>query len=53
MRKVNLSMNEREKYLIIKSLVDHTGNKKKAAIVLGCTTRTVNLMIQVYQLKVQ
>ena len=41
MRKVNLSMKEQERYEIIKSLVDHHGNKKRAAVKLGCTVRTV------------
>lgn len=48
MRKVNLSMNEQQKYDIIKSLVDHHGNKKRAAIQLGCTERHVNRLIKKY-----
>lgn len=39
-------MNEQEKYDVIKSLVDHNGNKNAAAIKLGCTVRTVNQIIQ-------
>ena len=49
MKRIDLRMNEQEKYEIIKSLVDHNGNKKAAAIKLGCTTRTVNRMIQRYK----
>ena len=48
MRKVTLSMNEQEKYEIIKSLVDHNGNKERAALKLGCTRRHVNRLIQKY-----
>lgn len=48
MRKVNLSMSEQEKYDIIKSLVDHHGNKKRAAVQLGCTVRHVNRLIKKY-----
>ena len=29
MRKVELRMNEQEKYEVIKELVDHNGNKKR------------------------
>ncbi len=42
-------MNEQQKYEIIKSLVDHNGNKKAAALKLGCTERTVNRMIIKYK----
>lgn len=31
MRKVELRMNEKEKYEVIKELVDHKGNKNRAA----------------------
>jgi len=48
MRKVSLSMNEQQKYEIIKSLVDHHGNKKRAAVKLGCTIRHVNRLIKKY-----
>ncbi len=47
-RKVKLSLDRQEKYEIIKSLVDHKGNKKRAAIKLNCTLRTVNRLIQKY-----
>ena len=49
MRKVIFNMNEKEKYEIIKSLVEHNGNKDRAAIKLGCTKRHVNRFIQKYK----
>lgn len=49
MRKVDLRMNELKKYEIIKKLVETNGNKKTAAAKLGCTTRTVNRLIQKYK----
>ena len=45
MRKVELRMNEQNKYEIIKKLVDTNGNKKRAATKLGCTVRTINRLI--------
>ncbi|WP_279014454.1 hypothetical protein [Thomasclavelia cocleata] len=42
MRKVELRMNEENKYLIIKKLVETNGNKKRATIKFGCTVRTIN-----------
>lgn len=42
-------MNEQVKYEVIKSLVDHDGNKKAAALKLGCTTRHINRLIQKYK----
>lgn len=42
-------MNEQQKYDVIKSLVDHQGNKKNAALKLGCTVRTINRMIIKYE----
>lgn len=42
-------MNEQLKYEVIKSLVDHNGNKKAAALKLGCTERTINRMIIKYK----
>ena len=42
MRKVELRMNEENKYKIIKKLVETNGNKKRAATRLGCTVRTIN-----------
>lgn len=48
MRKVELRMNELEKYKTIKKLVEENGNKKRAAIKLQCTVRTVYRLIQKY-----
>ena len=41
-------MNEQRKYEVIKGLVDHpdTANKDRAALILGCTKRHINRMIQ-------
>src|SRR5659263_236058 len=50
-RKVNLTMKEEEKYLMIKKLVDTNGNKKRAALKLQCSTRHINRMIQGYNQK--
>ena len=49
MRKVELMDKEQEKYKVIKTLVDNNGNKKRAAITLGCTTRTINRLIKLYK----
>lgn len=49
MRKVELRMNEKEKYETIKELVDHNGNKKRAALKLGITERQVNRLIIKYK----
>ena len=49
MRKVELRMNELKKYEIIKKLVETNGNKKRAAIKIGCTVRTVNRLILKYK----
>lgn len=51
MRKVDLRMNEETKYNVIKELVDHNGNKKRAALKLNCSIRTVNRLINVYKEK--
>lgn len=51
MRKVILRMNEQEKYDVIKELVDHGGNKKRAAIKLDITVKQVNRLIKVYKEK--
>jgi hypothetical protein len=48
-RKVELTMKEKEKYSIIKRLVDTNGNKKRAALKLGCTVRTVNRLVVGYK----
>lgn len=49
MKRILLNMNEQEKYDIIKSLVEHNGNKKRAALQIGCSTRHVNRLIQNYK----
>lgn len=49
MRKVNLRMNEQEKFELIKELVYHGGNKKRVALRLGITIRQVNRLIIVYK----
>ncbi len=41
MRKVNLRMNEQEKYETIKELVDHNGNKNRAATKLCLSRRQI------------
>jgi len=48
MRKVVLRMKEQHAYDIIKRLVDNKGNKHRAAVELGVTTRTINRMIIAY-----
>ncbi len=45
MRKVELRMNEQEKFDIIKNLVEKGGNKERACVKLGCTIRTINRLI--------
>ncbi|CUP46103.1 Uncharacterised protein [Roseburia hominis] len=49
MRKVELRMNEQNKYEIIKKLIETNGNKKRAATRLGCTVRTINRLIIKYK----
>ena len=39
MRKLELRMNEQEKYEVIKELVDHNGNKNRASKKLGISRR--------------
>ena len=51
MKKVRLRMKEEEKYNVIKELVDHNGNKDRAAIRLGITIRQVNRLIKRYKEK--
>ena len=45
MRKVELRMNEQEKYEVIKDLVDHNGNKNRASKKLGISRRQVDRLI--------
>jgi uncharacterized membrane protein len=49
MRKVELRMNEQEKYEVIKSLVDHGGNKTRAALRLGLSRSSIYRMIKGYE----
>ncbi len=49
MRKVELRMNEKNKYEVIKELVEHNGNKKRAALKLGITERQINRLIIKYR----
>ena len=49
MRKVILRMKEQDKYNVIKELVDHGGNKKRAALNLGLTVRQINRLINKYK----
>ena len=51
MRKVELRMNEELKYQTIKKLVETDGNKKRAAIKLQCTVRSIDRMIAGYKEK--
>lgn len=49
MRKVELRMNEEYKYQIIKKIVETNGNKKRAALKLQCSVRTINRLIIKYK----
>ena len=49
MRKVELRMNEQKKYEVIKELVDHNGNKNRAAITLGISRRQIDRLIIKYK----
>ena len=42
-------MNENQEYEVIKELVDHGGNKHRAALTLGCTKRTIDRHIAGYR----
>ena len=48
-RKVNLTMEEMDKYSTIKKLIETDGNKKRAAIALNCSGRHINRMIKGYK----
>lgn len=48
-RKVNLRMNEQQKYEVIKKLVDTGGNKDRAAMTLGISRRQVDRLISAYK----
>lgn len=49
MRKVELRMNEQIKYETIKELVDHNGNKNRAAKKLGISRRQIDRLIIKYK----
>ena len=49
MGKVELRMKEQKKYEVIKELVEHGGNKERAALKLGITIRQVNRLIIIYK----
>ena len=49
MKKVELRMNEQEKYVVIKNLVDNNGNKNTAAIKLGISRRQIDRLILKYK----
>ena len=51
MRKVELRMNEQEKYEVIKDLVDHNGNKNRASKKLGISRRQIDRLIIIYKEK--
>lgn len=51
MKEVLLRMNEDLKYITIKDLVDHNGNKHRAALKLSLSVRQVNRLISVYKEK--
>ena len=51
MRKVELRMNEKEKYEVIKELVDHNGNKNRASKKLGLSRRQIDRLIIKYKEK--
>ena len=48
-RKVDLRMNEQEKYEVIKRLVDENGNKLRAAQKLNLSVRQINRLIAGYK----
>ena len=51
MKEVKLRMNEEEKYKTIKELVDHNGNKNRAAKKLGLSRRQIDRLIIKYKEK--
>ena len=44
-------MNEEIKYKTIKKLIETNGNKKKAAVKLNCSIRTIDRLIVLYRTK--
>ena len=51
MRKVELTINEKEKYDVIKELVDHNGNKNRACEKLNLSRRQIDRLIILYKEK--
>ena len=51
MRKVELRMNKKEKYKVIKELVNHNVNKKRANKKLGISRRQIDCLIIIYKEK--
>ncbi len=51
MGKVELRMNELKKYEVIKELVDHGGNKKRASKKLDLSVRQIDRLIHTYKEK--
>lgn len=51
MRRIELSMNENIKYEAIKKLVETNGNKRRCAIKLNCSLRTVQRLVKAYKEK--
>ncbi len=49
MKKILLRPMEENTYQVIKDLVDHNGNKHRAAAKLNCTVRTINRLIIKYK----
>ncbi len=49
MKEVKLRMKEQNKYDVIKELVDHNGNKSRAALKLGISKRQINRLIIKYK----
>lgn len=48
-KRISLNMKYDKQYQVIKDLVDHHGNKKRAALKLGISVRQVNRRIKQYQ----
>ena len=49
MRKVELRMNKKEKYEVIKELIDQNGNKNRASKKLGISRRQIYCLIIKYK----
>ena len=50
-KRIDLSMKYEQQYKTIKELIDHNGNKKRAALKLGISIRQLNRRIKQYQEK--